>query len=245
MTDLLIDYAWQHPDPKAIKDAGYTGVLRYFSTDPTKDLTAAEAKALHAAGLKVGVVWETTAKEAESSATQGAKDRAEAEKRAAALGIPKTVPLFYAVDEGTTVDKVDQYFQGVHHGATHPVGVYGSKTIVEGILAKGFATYAWQTSAWSGGLVSAKAHIYQRAHATHFIKGAKGGWDEDVLLKPVPLWGPKAAPTPAPAPAPAPKPVPAPAPAPTPVVPSTNTPPSWFKSFLQGLIAFLTQWSKK
>jgi hypothetical protein len=58
----------------------------------------------------------------------------------------------------------------------------------------------WQTEAWSGTEVSKHAHIYQRVKAT---KNLPKGCDEDVLLKPLPLWAPRSDdpvdPTPGPA----------------------------------------------
>jgi hypothetical protein len=79
------------------------------------------------------------------------------------------------------------YFGGVAKTATHPVGVYGSLRVCEGMRSEGHVTYLWQTEAWSGTEVSKHAHVYQRVKAT---KDIPDGCDEDVLLKPVPLWAP-------------------------------------------------------
>lgn len=222
-TELLIDYAWQHPNPSAIKAGGYVGVLRYFSHDPSKDLTATEVAGLHKVGLGVAAVWETTSTEATAGFSAGAADATEAEARTAGMKYPLSVPIFYAVDEDVDPAKVLPYFKGIASKHKHPVGVYGSKRVVEAVMTAGLAAYGWQTEAWSGTAISAKAHLYQRVKATHSIAGAAGGWDEDAMLHPVPLWRAtapvvvKPVPAPAPAPKPAPKPAPAPAPKPVPV----------------------------
>jgi hypothetical protein len=192
MTETLaIDYAWQHPNPAAIKAAGYVGVVRYLSHDPSKDITAAEVKALHAAGLSIRLVYETTANRAGAGRLAGIADRREAEKRAAALGYPRHCPIFYAVDFDADPAKVLPYFKGVHRRHGFYVGVYGSRRVVEAVHAAGLANYLWQTEAWSGTAISSHAQLYQRVKPTHTIKGAKGGWDENVVLHPFPAWTPQ------------------------------------------------------
>lgn len=227
---LYVDYAWQHPKPDEIYKDGYRGVLRYFSHDATKDLTAAEAKALHAAHLPVGVVWETTSTRAEAGFASGVADRREAEKRAAAIGYPHNAVIFYAVDADLSPSKVLAYFRGVSQGAKHPVGVYGSKRVVEAVHKAGYAQYLWQTQAWSGSSVSPLAHLYQRVKPTRpaIVGASKGSYDEDALFKGVPLWAPATAPAPKPSTPPAApaKPTPAkPAPQPAPHKTKSSAPP--------------------
>lgn len=183
---LLIDYAWEHPRPKAIKRAGITGVMRYLSTDSSKNLTNSEAKALHAAGLGIGLVYETTANRAAGTEADGRADARDAEAQADALGFPAELPIYYAVDFDATPTQVRAYFKGIRRAAKRPVGVYGGEKIVDASPA--LAPYAWQTSAWSNGVVSGTANLYQRQTPTVSIKGALGGWDENVLLKDFGLW---------------------------------------------------------
>jgi hypothetical protein len=184
---LAADYSFAHPEPTAFKTAGYDVVMRYLSHTPEKNLTHPEAKALRQAGLSVGLVWETSAERALAADPAGNEDRIDAEAMAATVGYPKTCVIFYAVDSDVSPDDVHAYFADVAKGATHPVGVYGSLRVCEGMRDAGHVTYLWQTEAWSGTDVSKHAHIYQRVRATkHLPKGC----DEDVLLKPLPLWAP-------------------------------------------------------
>jgi len=60
---VIVDYAWgYHPGhAKALAKAGVTGVLRYCSRDPNKDISSFEVKELKAAGIQIGLVYETSA----------------------------------------------------------------------------------------------------------------------------------------------------------------------------------------
>lgn len=210
---LAIDYAWTHPDPAAIKRAGYSGVLRYFSHDSSKDITLAEVRRLHAAGLWVAVVFETTAARATAGKAAGIADRKEAEHRAGKLGYPRACPIFYAVDQDVRATQVEPYFHGIREGNLWHAGVYGGVHVVDAIQGA-IVGYGWQTAAWSGANISREAHLYQRAKHTRPLAG--GGFDENAVLRPFPVWQPAGVKPPAPKPAPAPHPSPAPAPKPSP-----------------------------
>ncbi len=180
----LVDYAWQVPFPAAIVAAGYAGVLRYLSHDASKNLSAGERDALLAAGLSIGLVWETTATRAGQGFVAGQQDVQAAEAQADALGYPAGCPIFYAVDFDASVAAVLPYFQGVAGLARRPVGVYGSANIVEGVPVP----WKWQTLAWSHGRVSPQAHIYQSGGPS------LPGTGVDEVLSPVPLWSHAAGP---------------------------------------------------
>ena len=186
MSSLGVDYAWTHPDPRTIKTAGYGFVVRYLSHDATKDITPDEATALHGAGLSVLLVFETTAGRAGQGQPAGAADRAEAEARAAAFGYPQDCPIFYAVDFDAAPQQVAPYAAGLHGGA-YPAGLYGGIHVVDA----GLAPWLWQTEAWSAGQVSPAAHLFQRiGHTLPPLPGVPvDSYDEDVLCKPLPMWG--------------------------------------------------------
>jgi hypothetical protein len=183
---LLVDYSAARPTPDTIKSSGYSGVMRYLSNDPGKNLQAAERDALLTAGLSIGLVWETYANRAAAGFTAGASDAKAAEAQAAALGMPLGLPIFYAVDFDADPAVVKAYFDGVRSVATRPVGIYGSLSVVDAALAGGWAAYAWQACAWSNGKVSQRAHLYQRLSPT--VAHPIGGTDENIVLRPFPLW---------------------------------------------------------
>lgn len=182
---LILDYAWVHPAPALIKTAGYDGVMRYLSPDPTKNLSPAETIALHAAGLSIGLVWESTASRAGEGQTAGIADADAAETQAHILGYPIALPIFYAVDYDADPQAVQAYFNGVRVASHHPIGVYGSLRVVEAIHAAGGVPYMWQSVAWSGGVVSQQAHLYQRLTPT---RAPIPDSDENTVLRPFPLW---------------------------------------------------------
>jgi hypothetical protein len=174
----LLDYAWQKPTPAAIVAGGYAGVLRYLSTDGSKNLTPGERDGLLAAGLSIGLVWETTATRASQGYAAGQHDAQMAEAQADALGYPAGCPIFYAVDYDAAPAAVVPYFQGVQGLARRPVGVYGSANVIEAVPA----AWKWQTVAWSRGRVSPQAHLYQT------LQASLPGCDLNQVRSPVPLW---------------------------------------------------------
>ena len=178
---LIVDYSWTHPDPGSLKAAGYVGVMRYLARKvDAKLLQAGERDALHAAGLGIGLVWETTASRAGDGEAAGVADAVTAEGLADALGAPRELPIFFAVDFDATAAQVAPYFDGVRANARRPVGLYGSFRIVEGVDVDWY----WQCAAWSRGRISDRAHLYQR------IGAPVPGTDENRMYRPLPLWIP-------------------------------------------------------
>ena len=187
---LYLDYSWTVPAAAAIKAAGYSGVLRYISPDTSKNLKAPERDALLAAGLGIGLVWESTSGRAGQGFAAGAADGIEATRQAKALGYPTACPIFFAVDSGAlSASAVAPYFAGARSSSGYPVGVYGSGAVVDAT-----AGFKWQTSAWSGQYVSPHANFYQRVKAT--VAHPLAGTDENVRISPVPIWSSSPSPSP-------------------------------------------------
>lgn len=204
-----VDFAWGKPDPVATRNCGYTFVMGYLSGGGTKDLTAAHVQAYRAAGLNVGLVWETSATRVQGGAAAGAADGAAAEAEANTVGYPTNCVIFFAVDfAATTADfpAIQAYAQAFNNATRRPIGIYGSFNVVEHFVGTAGIQYGWQTAAWSAGNFSAKAHLYQRAAHTNWplIPGIDpANYDEDVQCLPLPLFG-EVAPTPTPPPPPPP-----------------------------------------
>jgi hypothetical protein len=156
-----IDIAWARPDTDGIKATGAKWVARYFSDDPTKNLTADEVTAYTAAGLPVVTVWEYTAGAALEGRDKGVQDASQAYSQQKAVGLPKDMPIYFAVDTDAEWPQAEQYFAGVASviGVDY-VGVYGGIKVIEGAHAAGYK-YLWQTSAWSNGQWSPYATIRQ------------------------------------------------------------------------------------
>jgi hypothetical protein len=163
-----IDWAWGNPSIAELQKAGVKFACRYLSHDKSKNLDAAEAKALSAAGINVVVVWETSAGRALAGRAAGEKDAHDAKAQALACGMPAGRPIYFAVDfdmKLTQRAQVADYFRGVASVlGTGRVGAYGGVLVIDSLLADKLITWAWQTYAWSGGAWNEHAHIQQYAN---------------------------------------------------------------------------------
>jgi hypothetical protein len=150
----------------ALKAQGYDFALRYYSNNASKNLSLGEARALSGAGLKIGVVWETSGTRASFfSRAQGLADGAQAYRMAKeVIGQPFGSAIYFAVDYDPTQADLDgvisNYFTGVHaalHVAnegepSYLVGVYGSGLCCGTLVERGQASLSWlsQSSAFAG-----------------------------------------------------------------------------------------------
>jgi hypothetical protein len=158
---LVLDIAWARPTTAQIKATGAVGVMRYFSPDGTKNLTAAEVTDYTANGMAVGTVYESTAGRATAGYAAGAADAHLAEQQRAAVGLPDTHIHHFAVDSDVPWSSVQAYFDGAASVVgLDRVGTYGSFRVVESAYGHGIRKL-WQTLAWSGGQVSSHATLYQ------------------------------------------------------------------------------------
>lgn len=161
MSLMGIDIAWDRPSVAAIKATGAQFVARYFSQDPTKDLTAGEVVQYKAAGLGIVTVYESSAGRALQGIHAGGIDAGDAAHERASVGLPADHVIYFAVDTDTDWASVQPYFEGICNTIPKAqVGVYGGYKVVEGAHAWGLK-YLWQTTAWSGGQWSPYATIKQ------------------------------------------------------------------------------------
>lgn len=162
----VVDYSDQRPNPADLAAHGYVGAARYLAPLPNlKVITGDEIASLHANGLGVAFVWETTAQRAAQGASAGDIDARRANSMADDLGVPDSVPIYYAVDFDADPASVVPYFDAVNDAGGRPVGGYGSFRVVEQLLELGLIVKAWQTAAWSRKQRSTRAHLFQRADA--------------------------------------------------------------------------------
>lgn len=188
------DFSFTKPNPTALKNAGYSFVLGYISNDPSKDLSAGQIAAYHSAGLKVGLVFETTAGRVLSGSAGGKADGSQAHVAANARGYAANAPIFYAVDFDATTSQyatIDAYGREFNLTNVRPVGPYAHHNYIEHAVTPGMQpnSVGWQTAAWSGGLLSAKASIYQRSVHYHSLVVPANQFDEDVICRGIVLHG--------------------------------------------------------
>jgi hypothetical protein len=175
-----LDYAFSKPSVTALADLGVTFVCRYLSRSPSKNLVAAEARALSNAGIWIVVVWETTAKRALDGHAAGAADAQYALAQAQACGMPAGRPIYFAVDWDASSGQqaaINAYLDGAASVLGRDrVGVYSGYGPVSRTLTSGHAKWAWQTYAWSGGKWAAGAQLQQYSNG-HTVDGADCDYD--------------------------------------------------------------------
>lgn len=165
MTIAGADYAFTRPTPAALKAAGITFVCRYLSTPGnTKNLTATEATALHAAGISIVLNYETSADFMLGGYQTGLTDAKSARSQAAAAGAPASTPIYYSADFDATATQITAVLDFLHgcadaEGGKTLVGVYGGYAVVKAAIDAGFL--GWQTYAWASGQWDPRAVIRQ------------------------------------------------------------------------------------
>lgn len=150
---LVLDYSWTRPSPAAIKAAGYSGVIRYLSYEPSKNLSIGERDALWREGLSIGLVWETTAGAPLNGYGRGQADAHEANRQADTFGWPGHVVIIYAIDFEATAAQlatIRDYFRGVLSVGGRPAGVYGPDHVLDDLGTHVPLSCYWQCAAWSG-----------------------------------------------------------------------------------------------
>jgi hypothetical protein len=179
-----VDYAWGRPGATALKNAGVKFVCRYLSHDTTgKNLTAAEAKQLTAAGIWIVVVWESTANRALSGHAAGVADAKAARQQAAACGMPAGRPIYFAVDFDANAAQqaaINSYLDGAASVLGRDrVGLYAGYYVVKRAFDAKKITWGWQTYAWSGGHWDKRAQIQQYSN-NHKINGVGVDYDRSM-----------------------------------------------------------------
>jgi hypothetical protein len=148
-----VDYSirWTPGLVSKLKEGGYVFAVRYIGTPGrSKSLVAPEVAALRTAGISIVSVYEDREGTALLGYDRGAKDALAAVKDSEKLGMPKTRPVYMAVDTDTTPAKVAQYFKGAIAAiGKERVGVYGGYWIIKGLYEQGLSSWFWQTRAWS------------------------------------------------------------------------------------------------
>ncbi len=161
---------------EALKNQGYDFAMRYYSNSASKNLSLGEARALSQAGLKIGVVWETSGTHASFfTRAQGLADGAQAYRMAReSIAQPFGSAIYFAVDYDPTQADIDggisNYFTGVHaalyvanDGApSYRVGVYGSGLCCGALVERGMAALSWLSQ--STGFAGSRQYAEQKRY---------------------------------------------------------------------------------
>ncbi|QOY96143.1 DUF1906 domain-containing protein [Massilia sp. UMI-21] len=159
---------------QALRAQGIDFVMRYYSHNTAKNLGPVEARALAAAGLRLGAVWESAGTHAGYfSRAQGQADGAGALALARAVGQPAGSSIYFAVDYDPSQADLDgpvaDYFAGVTSalGCGYRIGVYGSGMCCGYLLERGQADCTWlsQSTGFAGSKAFAQALRYDLIQA--------------------------------------------------------------------------------
>jgi hypothetical protein len=192
-----VDFSAILIDPAAIKAAGHSAVLVYVSPSRpgsnfgAKPVTTIYTAALQALGLNVVSIWQygkpngTAPSDWTTGYNGGHQMALQAAATHTAAGGPNGAPIFFAVDENISLTNWNstavQFFRGACDAiGKSRVGVYGSSAVcawaieddVIGTSSEG-KRWAWQTKAWSNGLDTPEAVLYQRVVDTASSPGPK------------------------------------------------------------------------
>jgi hypothetical protein len=147
------DYSYDPPSPSGLAAAGKKFVVRYGALgNAGKFLTAAEVRALTAAGLDIVANVEETA-QAFRGTVAGVRQAAAGNTFFQALGMPAHRPLYFSADwDAQPADwpDIDAALKGAA-SVIGPgrVGVYGGYDTIAHCASAGTAAWFWQTYAWS------------------------------------------------------------------------------------------------
>lgn len=146
---------------EALKAAGIKIVIRYVSTNTAgeKCIKAAEAKAIAAAGLRLGLVFEVYGgTKGELNASLGAIHGAFAGEWLPKIGAPDGAAIYFAVDSDPNPSQITAsvipYLKAAKSamGSRYRTGVYGPGSICSAAQDAGIADLTWLSNAmgWRG-----------------------------------------------------------------------------------------------
>lgn len=168
-----IDYSFGRPPPSDIVKLGYGFVMRYVPYGTGKDILKPELDSLLSAGLSVGFVFQRYGSEYEAgdrerrqlgitvgdSRAAGRAIATKARNGMRNLGLPDTVPVYFAIEAGEgnrevrddELEKVRNFFRGIieQFGGVDRVGMYGGDKAMFAIQEAGLASYFWQSRGWT------------------------------------------------------------------------------------------------
>lgn len=178
-----VDFSWARPGGAAIKAAGFDFAIRYvpYPGHGGKGLSVAEIDDLHANGVSIAMVYESTAERPLAGYDAGVFDATATQRAFDALGIPDSRPCYFAVDfdaQPGQYSVIDAYLQGAASVmGSGRIGVYGSHNMVKHCHDYGTARWFWQALAWSGGRHFDGRHLYQSLNG-QFINGGEVDFNE-------------------------------------------------------------------
>ena len=184
---------------------GVTFVARYLNPAGSTPVGLTNQEALNISNTQVGSGYMSVVSLYEWGTTnytvnyftpaQGTTDAKNAYTRAQQIGMPTGVaPIYFCVDydaSSSDLSAINSYFEAINayfdtfNPVPYGVGVYGSFLVVSSVYNSGWASYAYQTYAWSNGQQFASNNLYQDQNGLNLCGftndgdlsyGDGGGW---------------------------------------------------------------------
>jgi hypothetical protein len=180
-TILVLDYSFTHPTVGQLKTAGVKAVGRYLgqAMSEPKNLSAAEAESLSAAGIEIFTNFEYGAQQALGGARQAVADVALARAQRKQVGMPLGRPFYFAYDwdipdyapslpnDGdpahalAKLGPAGRYAQVIRQEMGPNAGGYGGYWAIKRLFDANLISWGFQTIAWSGGQWDPRACLRQ------------------------------------------------------------------------------------
>lgn len=151
------DWAFGTIPGKALRDAGFPGVIRYLSQTSAKRLKQSEVDDFRANGLLVHVVCQDGAADHDGGYAGGLAKARLARTQLLNLGWDgRTGCIYFAPfdsnETAASLPKTLDYFRGINSILpTWNTGVYGDTDTLVGVRNEGLASYFWQSASTSFG----------------------------------------------------------------------------------------------
>jgi hypothetical protein len=191
----LLDFSAALIDPRAIKDAGYAGVIGYFSESRpgtnfgAKPLRKDYCDRLRAAGLEIVSNYQYG--KGDTSDWYGGYDGGARHAETALrlhrdAGGPENRPIYAPVDANPSLEQWDTFIAPFLRGWASVVGLewtgmYGNSRCIEWALEDGVATWFWQHN-WSGDSSINFDHYAAHLHQIEIDNRQLGGITVDVNI---------------------------------------------------------------
>ena len=165
------------PGGAALAAKGKHFVVRYvpYGGDGGKGLTRPEIPTIAPTSSTSASCSKSTAGRWKQGRDAGVLDAKTSEAAIDQLGMPRDLPVYFAVDRDVSKDDqpvIDAYLSGAASvmGAAR-IGIYGEYSLMRRCRRNGTAHWFWQTLAWSNGTLARFAHLHQYANGQE-INGA-------------------------------------------------------------------------
>lgn len=183
-----LDYATGSVNVGCLKNFGAKFVCRYLAPPGRvydwKRLSSQEAERIVTAGLKLVLVFESSARRPLGGAAAGRADAVWARDAVIRLGLPPDAPVYFAVDFDARESEqglINAYFRAIADViGLKRVGIYAGYHVVRRTLNAGLARYAWQTYAWSGGQWDRRAQLQQYSNG-HRVCGISVDYNRSMM----------------------------------------------------------------